>query len=94
MSSQAPLRLPSRCSDALPSQFNLRLRNAAAADIVTRHDVGGRRLHPGDDECIVSKRHSPRLLEFQHEVVHRAGRLLRGEIAGIARVAPEIAFSH
>src|SRR5262249_14134140 len=31
------------------------LRTAAAGDIVARLDVGGRRLHPGDDQRIVGK---------------------------------------
>src|ERR1700730_10992909 len=33
-----------------------------------------------------------RLLEFQHEIVHRAGRLLRREIARILGVTPEISL--
>jgi hypothetical protein len=36
------------------------LRNAAAGDIVARPDVGGRRLHPGDNHSIVRERQGDR----------------------------------
>ena len=46
----------------------------------------------GNIEVAGAPRASHRLLEFEHEIVDRHGRLERDEVAGVLGVAPEVAF--